>query len=299
MRIVILLHSTTGNTRVVARFAAERLRRLGHEVEVVDVVKTGAAPDLRGVDLLGVASPTMYFRPTWTMERALARMENAERRTPAFLVNTCGGMPGGQFALLAELLAHKGYVVLGAHWILAPSNWPPHVDAMRALAVTEPLARAARLAPRSLRPLWAALWESAGMPDSRDRQELEDFLATVASRAAAGRLEDAPTPSELHHPIPTTDLVGRVIPREFPDAVLRFRIDPARCSRCGTCVAVCSDRIITREAEDQVPRIGSGCTGCYGCFNHCPDGAISDALTRPGRGQYSGPPRAFRDLFRP
>jgi ferredoxin len=295
MRITILLHSTTGNTRVVTRFAAACLRDRGHDVDVVDVVRRPDLPGLDEVDLLGVASPTTYFRPTWTMERTIARMPNATARKPAFLINTCGGAPGAQFALLAELLAHKGYVALGAHWVLAPSNWPPHIDAMRPLAWSSPLARLAPLAPRSLRPLWAVFWERSGMPDRRDRDDLVRFLDEVTSRAAAGRLDDAPTPKQLHVAIPTTNLVGRIIPREFPDRFLAFHIDAGRCARCGTCVEVCSERIITRSSDEEVPRIGSG---CYACFNRCPEGAISDAVTKPGRGQYSGPPRAMRDLFR-
>ena len=55
MRITILLHSTTGNTRLVTRYAARRLEAAGHDVTVHDIVKRrGEEPALlRHRSLLG------------------------------------------------------------------------------------------------------------------------------------------------------------------------------------------------------------------------------------------------------
>ena len=67
---------------------------------------------------------------------------------------------------------------------------------------------------------------------------------------------------------------------------------------CGTCVAVCPVGCISRAAEDAVPNVGSGCTGCWACYNHCPDGAISGLGCPRGAGRYAGPSPAMRELFR-
>lgn len=297
MKISFLLHSTTGNTRLVTRFAASYLRSRGHVCEVLDVVER-PDPDVGGVDLIGVAAPTMYLRPSFTIERAVARLPNAgPRRRPAFLINTCSGLPGAHFAVLAETLRYKGYVTLGAYAMIAPSNWPPQVAAHQRLAVSEPLSLVASFTPRSARWLWALLWERVCHPDEQDRDALVVFLDDVVAKAEAGSLDEALRPAELHAPVPMTAALGRMAWPDLPDQHLGVHIDPLRCAKCGTCVEVCSERIITR-AGDEVPVIGPGCAGCYACFNHCPEGAISDRLTTDGVGQYRAPPRSMRELFR-
>jgi len=200
--------------------------------------------------------------------------------------------------MLAELLRRKGYVVLGAHWVLAPTNWPPHVRMVRSLAWSEPFGRLAGLTPRSLRPIWATFWDRPSHPDRRDRDALLAFVDAMARKAAAGELDQAPSPAELHRPIAACAIAGRLIPREFPDQKLRMRAEPSRCSGCGTCVRVCSEGVVTQPVVGGPPRIGPGCTGCYACFNACPAGALVDALSPDGLGQYKGPPRDMRELFR-
>lgn len=298
MRVVIALHSTTGNTRLVTRFAARVIESRGHECEVIDIVRHPEPPVLDGVDLLGIASPTMSLRPTFTMEGYVTRLPNAPERRPAFLLNSCGGMPGATLAMLAEQLSYKGWVVLGADWILAPSNWPPHVMFQRRMAAIEPAAELARWLPRQQRWIPALFWDSVCQPDHQDRDDLERFVDQMLAKTKAGDLDSAPTPMELHQPIPTTATLGRIVARELPDKLLRFRVDVGRCTGCGTCVSVCSERIITQRSDHEVPTIGRWCSGCYACFNHCPEGAISDSITNPGEGQYRSPSRQMREIFR-
>jgi ferredoxin len=156
----------------------------------------------------------------------------------------------------------------------------------------------ASFTPRSYRWFWALFWASVCHPDERDRDGLVMFLDDIIQSAEKGELDDAPTPSELHVPIPTTDVLGRIVWRDLPDNFLRVHIDPQLCTRCGTCITSCSEWVITRADDDEVPVVGTGCTGCYACFNKCPEGAISDALTRPGIGQYRRPPESMKELFR-
>ncbi len=299
MKIVILLQSTTGNTRVITRFAAAHLKAFGHEVEVIDIVKHPEPPDLSDVELLGVASPTMYLRPTFTIDKYVTRMPNAPGgRKPAFLLSTCGGMPGAHFEMQAQRLACKDWVVLGAHWMLAPTNWPSHVSTMKKIEWTDPLSFVAPFAPRSWRWVWATLWERNGLPDAGDRDELLDFVDDMVSEAESGQLDEAPAPMELYQPLPGGRLCGRIFPREFPDMLLQPSIEESTCTRCGTCVKVCSEHIISQADDDSVPVIAKGCSGCYACFNRCPEGAIYDTITPPGVGQYKGPPRVMKEMFR-
>jgi len=295
MNITIFLHSTTGNTRLVTRYAVHRLEAAGHQCHIHNIVACPTPPTLEGVDLLGVACPTMYFRPTFAMEQFVARLLDHSSRRPAFLLATAAGEPGAHFALLAEQLATKGWCVRGAHWVIAPSNWPPHLRLIRHLGPTLPLGRLlARSTPR-LRPLWGILWPEACTPDERDRERLDRFLDEIMRRTEAGWPGPPPRPTELHRPMPTFETQGRMIRSDLPDRIVHPRVDAAACSRCGTCVAVCPVQIITRDGEDQIPTIRRGCTGCFACFNHCPDGAISAVGADSAR--YLAPPADMRSVF--
>jgi hypothetical protein len=300
MKICILLHSTTGNTKVVTEYAASWLRRAGHECVVHDILEHPAEiPPVEGIDLLGVACPTMYFRPTWGMERAVARMPNTKGdRVPAFLLGTCAGEPGAHFALLSELLVHKGYVALAAHWVIAPSNYPLHLHWMRSLGGSTPIGTWLNHVSRSLRPVWGTIWPASLTPDEDDRRQLERFLDAMLSKVGEGDLDQAPTPDELNHSFPTTNPIGRIFPREILDLYASMHLDAERCSHCGSCVSACPVGVIVQPDPDEAPRVCRGCTGCCACYNLCPEGCFSLFGFEPGVGRYQGPPLVMREVFR-
>ncbi len=299
MKITILLQSATGNTRLVARYAAAALARAGHELELLDIARQ-PVPPLDDVELLGVACPTMYFRPAFAMEQALEALpDGLGRARPAFLLGTAGGEPGAHFEILARLLARKGFRALAACWVIFPDSWPPHHHAVRGLAPLAPLAAAlARVGPRSLRSLLGIAWPALGDPDAEDRARLDRFLAEVLARAQAGRIDEAPAPEALHRAALFLDAAGRRIRRELIEPYSRPRFDAQRCDGCGTCVSVCPAHIIVQREEKAVPTVGHGCTGCFACYNLCPTGAISAWASPGGEAQYRGPSRAARAIFR-
>jgi NAD-dependent dihydropyrimidine dehydrogenase PreA subunit len=298
MKITILLHSATGNTRLITRYAAGVLERLGHSATIHEITKHPEPPPLDEVDLLGVACPTMYFRPTFAIERALEALPEATGARPAFLLATAGGEPGAHFEILARLLERKGYGVLGACWLIFPDSWPPHHNLARLLAPLAPLAsRLARLGPRGLRSLWGIGWPALGDPDAGDRARLDRFLARLLARVEAGG-SPAVAPEELHHAALHLDALGKGIRREQVEPYSRPRFEAARCDGCGICVEVCPARIIIQREAKGVPVVGDGCTGCFACYNRCPTGAISAWAAPGGQAQYRGPSRAARALFR-
>lgn len=65
---------------------------------------------------------------------------------------------------------------------------------------------------------------------------------------------------------------------------LRFLVDPARCTRCESCVADCPSTIIHRQG-DAVPSVAAedekNCILCQHCLAVCPTAAISIAGLRP------------------
>lgn len=300
MRITILLHSTTGNTRLVTRYTAHFLESKGHTVTIVNIKKVEPeSVDPDGFDCLAVACPTLYFRPTFSMERFLARLNNVGGDPkPAFLLATCMGEPGAHFAIAAELLCHKGYVTVGAHFVYAPSNWPTHIHLLDRLNSTTLLGSLlSTYGPRRLRPLWGTIWPKCALPDETDKGDLEEFLVNIVREAQTDQLDNAPTPNELHQAYPMCNLSGRIFPQEQLDKNLNLRIEAWKCNYCGTCVAVCPSGTMTQEEKETMPLIGKGCTGCFACYNHCPEGAIGVLGVPPGTGRYKGPPKLMKELF--
>ncbi|MBN1908647.1 MAG: nitroreductase family protein [Pirellulales bacterium] len=53
-------------------------------------------------------------------------------------------------------------------------------------------------------------------------------------------------------------------------------VDPERCTRCGQCVAICPDEVLSIDGD--VPKAGPGlmfgCIACGHCVSMCPTGAI-------------------------
>jgi ferredoxin/menaquinone-dependent protoporphyrinogen IX oxidase len=296
MKILILLHSTTGNTRLVTRYAAEYMRQAGHEVVVHDIVRRDALPAMDDVDLLGVASPTMYFRGTYAMERVLARMPNVEGAPrPAFLLVSAAGDPGDHMPLQAEQLAYKGWRVIAGRLVIAPSNWPQHIAAARPLEPLAPLAESLVRRVSAARLIAAFAWPNVGVTDERGLKKLERFLDETLTRAAGGSEVTAASPDELGGPFKVTRYLGRMFQLRMLDLGLQVHEDA--CSRCGLCVRLCPSGAMQREDDDALPRAEEGCTGCWACYNGCPERAISGKGAPRGHGQYPGPPLSMRRVF--
>lgn len=300
MKSLILLHSATGNTRLITRYAASCITSAGHACRIHDIVAKPKPPALGSVDLLGVACPTMYFRPTFAMERFVARLPSPAKPKPVFLLGTSGGEPGAHFSLLAEQLAHKGLVTVGAHWVIFPASWPPQRAVVKRIAGGAPYG--AMLAARypALLPLLAIFWPAIGEPGVEDRDRLKRFIDGALARATAFRPEDdVPSFTDLHKPMPGANLSGRMFTSEMAAEYTAVRILPERCTGCGVCLKVCPVGCITRGSEGATPAVGRGCTGCWACFQHCPDRAVAGWKVGPGEGLYPGPSRESRELFRP
>jgi adenylylsulfate reductase, subunit B len=61
-------------------------------------------------------------------------------------------------------------------------------------------------------------------------------------------------------------------------------IDEAKCSRCGTCVDVCTEDVFFGSRKKEMPQVTypDECVYCNGCVEECPvDGAIRLRIPLP------------------
>ncbi len=299
MKCLILLHSATGNTRLMTRYAASCISSAGHECKIRDIVTKPKPPALGSIDLLGVSCPTMYFRPTFAMERFVARLPAAAKPKPVFLLGTAGGEPGAHFALLAEQLAYKGYVTLGAHWLIFPESWPPHQTLVRDWAKGASYGKKLCTRYPALRPWLGIPWPEVGVSNEAERDQLKSFIEEMLIQGSEHEPDKAPLVQDLHKAMLGTNSAGRMVTLEMARQSTAVRISPERCTKCGACIKVCPVGCITREDKDDLPAFGLGCTGCWACFQHCPDHAISGWKSDPVKGQYPGPSKELKELFKP
>ena len=298
MNCTILLHSTTGNTRLVTKYAAARLEKRGVTVRIHDIVRHPEMPDLSDCDLLGVSCPTMYFRGTLAMEYFLDRLPAASPAPkPAFLLATASGQTGAHFPIQAEQLRPNGWVTMGARFVPCVDNWP---IARTLTRPARPFLALGALANRWLPPLselLGFLWPELGDPEKVHREQVKVFVDEMVRRASSGTPLDSFRPLGMTVQTPILGKIGRMMTADKMASSTRVRIVPKACSRCGVCVNVCPVGCIWRDDADDVPQVGTGCTGCWACFNHCPEGAISGLAAPRGSGRYPGPSREMRSLF--
>lgn len=307
MRCLILLHSTTGNTRLVSRYARRFLQQRGVQCDLHVVGKGREAPSLEGVDLLGIAFPVMYFQPTLAMTAAVEALAPSQTGLPAFVLATAAGDPGAALHQMVEQLEGKGCLPLEAHWVICPSNWPLHLMPIEALERGPVVGRLHGLSERLLQPVWRRWpqlrpifglgYKQAMVPEERDRRWLDQFLDLVLDRqreAGAGR--PVPRPDLERHTHSVFIRAGEATPVAKAASLIGLSCDPALCTACGLCSSVCPAGCVTPGPEG-VPTFGPGCTGCYACYNACDQGALSAISTPHGAGRYPGPPRQMRQLF--
>lgn len=299
MNCTILLHSATGNTRLVARFAVRRLTEAGHKCVLHDVVRDPEPPDFSDVDLLGVASPTNYFGQSRVMAQFLDRMSPApDAPRLAFLLGTCSGEPGAHFVTQAEQLQRLGWLTLGARAVSFSDSWPPHRAITKPLSFTASIGQllGAKLSP--LRMLLSIPYPDVSQPNHRTVSRLGQFIDRVSRRAAVRDLLTAQSAEELAAERPPGMVrLGRAVTLEWIRRCTDIRIDAQRCSRCGNCVDLCPSGCLTRDSDDAVPRVGTNCVGCWACYQHCPEDAISGWHAPAGKGRYNGPSPSIVETF--
>lgn len=309
MKALVLLHSATGNTRLVTKYAARRLADHGVEAQVHDVGRRREAPSLDGVEMVGVAFPTMYFWPTLPILRAIDALPRPARPTPAFVLSTAAGDPGAALTIAVERLQARGYLPVAGHWVIASSSYPLHRAAMRFLdtapvvrGVNRPVEEALRVVWRrwpAVRPWVGVAWHRASETLPVDRDALDRFLASVAEQARAIVVDgaQAPPPDLRGQVIAALDRMGRMYPLEKPVGAAGLRFLHAACTRCGACRKACPTGCVVAE-EGGLPRFTTDCVGCFACYNACAHGAVAAALTPPARGRYPGPSPEMRSVFR-
>jgi len=330
VKITIICHSSTGNTRLCAEAMAAELGRLGHECVTIDVRRLGRGEmpdDLKTADLVGVATPTYFFRPPVNLTEYLQSIPPLEPK-PGFVLNTCSAVRSNTVKTIAKLLQRRNVFMIGRLTIHAEEAYP--------------LFR------------FGFFKYNEGKPHEKDLEKVRRFARRIDERAKKIQSDESERRralrKRLYVNLPTPfHLIALVSTRKNQlRAMLRKKVIADRCTSCGVCVEACpthsialvpftrdkvetSPGVVIEEKEQYerklaeaaafgcsctsgphnfgsdargqevrkektpqggatltLPKFADTCMACYACYNLCPEDAIITSLCR-GRPRYRGP----------
>jgi len=246
---LIAYFSLGGTTAKVAAAIAAGLQSEGLRVDLQDV-RENPTIDIDSYAVIGIGSPTYYFRPPFNILDFIAALPDLQQ-LPAFQFVLHGTYIGGASNILHQALMEKGARHIGSF--------------------------TCRGADYFLGYLKQGFLFS---PDHPTHDELEE--AQIFGREVVRRLSrPAGIPYQAHPSLGLIYQLERFMTnRFFTEQMLSrfFQVDPDACTSCGLCVEGCPTTNI-HLGQDGVPVWGRDCLLCLNCEASCPEDAISSLVT--------------------
>lgn len=271
-----LFFSPTGTSRRIADAIARGLSGNRPEAAQPEATSPAAAPAVRALDLTHTTPGQHCF---------------AADETVVFAVPVYGGHPAPTALRRMEGLRGTGTpaVLTVVYGNRAFERAAAELAAFVSARGFRPVAAAAFVGEHSYST--AAQPIAAGRPDAGDLTCAEAFGAEVRSKLRRDDLRtvDIRELRDVHTPLwPKLRFIGFVLAflrkqKKSPRPLLPAG-DPARCTGCGRCAAICPVEAIARGAETQTDP--ARCIRCCACVKCCPvearrfDTPFAEALAR-------------------
>jgi flavodoxin/ferredoxin len=248
---LIVYFSQGGTTARVAESIAAGLRAAEYQVTLCNLVD-GQPPALDGYDLLGVGTPTHYYRLPFPVADYSAGLPNL-KELPSFAFVLHGTYRGDAGNALRRALARKGAREVGYFHCLGADYF--------------------------LEYLKQGYLFSPDHPTGEELAQAEEFGRAVATRVsgeAYARPGDDPGPAAIYRF--EQFMTNRWLAEKLYSRL--FRVNKAKCTACGTCIQGCPAGNLT-EGEGGRPVWGRNCLLCLYCEMNCPEEAITSPASWP------------------
>ncbi len=251
-RCLLVYFSQGGTTARLAERIAATLVDAGLDVTMQNLSRNRAFPSARGFDLLGVGSPTYFFRPPFNVIDFLEALPDLSGLA-TFVFMTHGSYLGGAGTSIRRALRAKGGRELGYASYRGEDYFLPYLK--------------------------QGYLFSPGHPTEGELDEAAAFGREVVARAAGkqfSRVDEEPQLGWVYgvERVATSRLFAR---RLYSRS---FRVNRTACNGCGLCVRLCPTRNIAADAAGR-PEWGRDCLLCLTCEMKCPMDAITSPLTWP------------------
>jgi flavodoxin/NAD-dependent dihydropyrimidine dehydrogenase PreA subunit len=250
-KALVVFYSLTRTTAQVAERIAAGLCSTGMQVELCNL-RDDRFPSAEGYDLLGIGTPTYYYRPPFNVIDYLEQLPSLAGK-PAFVFALHGSYLGDCGNLVRQILNRKGARELGYCHCFGADLF--------------------------LGYLKEGYLFSPEHPTRKELAEAETFGRTVAAGLAGSPVpETAPDPGpailyRLERWLTNRWLVEQVYSR-------LFRVSRKKCTSCGLCMKRCPTKNIARDRRGR-PVWGRNCLLCLQCEMHCPEEAITSVVSWP------------------
>ncbi|MFX1500401.1 MAG: EFR1 family ferrodoxin [Promethearchaeota archaeon] len=245
MNVQIIYFSQTKNTEKIAYKIQKGILKSGNQCSIVKI-KEADLELLRNFDLIGLGTPTFFYREPRNVELFIKKLPIMEDKH-CFLFCTHGSQIGNTFFHMNKALKNKGFIVIGTFDTYASSSIQFYPTPMH----------------------------TEGHPDEIEFNQAYKFgkeICNTSERIREGELNLIPEfelISDTWWAHDSERLTLDVLRRISPE----FLINTDKCSKCLICQENCPVDAINIEAEP--PEIQKeGCIFCWGCEKLCPVGAI-------------------------
>jgi flavodoxin/ferredoxin len=250
-KCLLVYFSQGGTTERVAGSIAAGLRAEELQVTICDLGNK-QPPSLKGYDLLGIGSPTYFFRPPFNVTDYVNGLPELGG-LPVFAFVLHGTYQGDAANAIRKALARKGAREVGYFHCHGADYAFPYLK--------------------------EGYLFSPDHPGSEELAQAEEFGRRIAARLGGEcyvRPEYDLTQAAIYRFerfLASRWLVDKVYSR-------LFRVDRGRCTACGLCVEGCPTGNITADAGGH-PVWGRNCLACLYCEMNCPEEAITSPASLP------------------
>ncbi len=278
MNVLVIYFSQTGGTEKIAKMIQKGILNSGNKCEIAKI-KSVDTNCLKDFDLIGIGTPTFFFREPINVRTFIQKMKNTDGKH-CFVFCTHGSLIGNTFFYMNEELIKKRYLVVGTFDSYSESSIQFYPKIMHTIK----------------------------HPDDIEIKEAENFgesICDISLRVKNGEIDLIPKFELIENTWwakQSKALTPELLRKFYP----KFKINIDNCVKCLTCQESCPVDAINVEVNP--PEIQKeGCIFCAYCEKLCPEGAIEAdwTMTRKGaKGNLKGYVKALREAelqgkFRP
>lgn len=245
MNFLIIYFSQTGGTEKIAQKIKQGILNQGNSCDIIGI-KEALSKDLGKYDIIGIGTPTFYYREPVNVRNFILAMEKVDGKH-CFLFCTHGSIIGNTFYYMREELANSGYIVIGTYDSYSESSIQ----------------------------FYPKIMHTQNHPDEKEFEEAIEFgekIYDISLRIQKGEKSLIPTFKLVDDTWwfkQANMLTLEVLRQMYPV----FKIDMSKCTQCLTCQNNCPVNAINIESDPPEIQM-EGCIYCLYCEKVCPEGAI-------------------------
>lgn len=250
MKNYILVFTGTGNS---LHLATEISNHIGN-CEILPIQPGITIPKLEHAASIGIIFPVFYMDTPALVKTYIKQLQIECSPTPyIYSIATCGRYSGNALTSIKHLLQEKN-VKLD---FTMPFIMPDSIPFPEFIQVTT---------------------KTRQRQEQRYKGQFSHLITAITTR------QSNKAPLKL----PPVTLIANIRSKNVSNFDQNFTIT-SNCISCGICVKACGANNITVANEGDYPEFHHNCAACMGCYNYCPQDAISYKGKNQDWFQYNNP----------